>query len=508
MIRAREHLRAAGARLVWGAGEDERGFARRVFWTSAAVYALYFNPYLQSSMTANFLDLATSFVSTGRPYLTHIGQYGASDTAWTSWGIASGEPVGPSLLLLPLAAMLRVAVGVREVSFEALNAAAVLGISIPAGGLVAVLTYLQARRFGGDEAWCRSVAWLGAFGTQAFPLSTMYTKELLGTVAGLAAFHLASRVRDQGRGGPLRAVAMVGLVASLTGLMVYPLWLLLPGLVWYLRPHLDRRGLACLLLGAAPAGLLLLAYNSATFGHPFLVGYLTLRDPVGSRWGWPNARILWDLTLGPAGGLFFYHPVLILTPVAFWLGWRRRTFRRDLGYAGATFVACLLVYAAWLVRHYDNNAYVASLGFRMLLPAVPLLVVPLGALTGPWRRLGSCLGIVSILSGAAFATAGLIPGRMLPLTYIAKVSATSLASGLLFADALPRYLGIETLHTTIASHRMAAAALWGSSEFPALVARQVAFRLLSLGLLLGVAAILARVRFGDAAARDGQGSVT
>ena len=197
-----------------------------------------------------------------------------------------------------------------------------------------------------------------------------------------------------------------------------------------------------------------------------------------------------------------------MTPVAFWLGWRRRTLRRDLGYAGATFVACLLVYAAWLVRHYDNNAYVASLGFRMLLPAVPLLVASLGALEEPWRRLGCCLGIVSILSGAAFATAGLIPGKMLPLTYIAKVSATSLASGLLFADALPRYLGIETLHTTIASHRMAAAALRGSSELPALVARQLAFRLLSFGLLLGVAAILARVRFCDAAARGDQSTVT
>lgn len=501
-----ERLRAVGARLVWGVGEGERGFAARVFWTSVAVYALYFNPYLQSSMTWNFLDLATSFVATGHTYLTHAAQHGAVDTAWTPWGLASGEPLGPTLLLLPLAAIQRGAVGGPEVSLEALNAAAVLLVSIPAGALTAVLTYRQARRFGGDEGWCRTVAWLGAFGTQAFPLSTMYTKELLGTLAGLAGFHLASRVRDQGPGAPLRRVVIVGLVASLAGLMVYPLWLLVPCLAWYLRPNLDRRGLACLLAGAVPAGLLLLAYNTVTFGHPFLVGYLTLRDPVGSRWGWPNARILWDLTLGPAGGLFFYHPVLILTPLALWLGWRRRTLRRDLGYAGATFVACLLVYAAWLVRHYDNNAYVASLGFRMLLPAVPLLVACLATLEGAWRRLAGFLGALSIVSAVAFASAGLIPGKLLPLVYVAKVAATSLASGLLFADALPRYLGIETVHTTIASHRMAAAALRGSSELPALVARQLAFRLLSFGLLLGLAAILARVRFCHAAARGDQGT--
>lgn len=509
MIRARGRLRAVGARLVWGAGEDERGFARRIFWTSAAVYVLFFNPYLQSSITANYLDLAASFIATGHTYLIHTAQYGAVDTAWTPWGLASAEPLGPSLLLLPLVAIFRGAMGgAREVSLAALNATAVLLVSIPAGACIAVLTYRQARRFGADESWCRTVAWLGAFGTQAFPLSTMYTKEPLGILAGLAAFHLASAARERGaQAPPLRLVA-VGLLASLAGLTVYPLWILLPLLVWYLHPELDRRRLAALLLGGAPPGLLLLAYNQATFGHPFLVGYLTLRDAASYGWGWPDVRILWDLTLGPAGGLFFYHPVLILAPVAFWLNWKRPALRRPLVFAGATFVALLLLYAAWLSGRHTENPFVGAAGLRLLFPAVPFLLAPLGALEGAWRRLGACLGVLSILSATAFASAGLVPSRQMPLEYIAKVAATTLAGGLLFADALPRYLGIETLHTTIASRRMAAAALWGSSELPTLVARQLAFRLLSFGLLLGVAAILARVRFGDATARGDQGTVT
>lgn len=498
----KDRLRAAWARLAWGTGEDERGFALRLFWTSAAVYALFFNPYVQSSMTWNFLDLAASLLETGRPYLTHTPQYRAADTAWTPWGIASGEPLGPSLLLLPLLAVLRPALGITPVALHALNAGAVLLISIPAGAAIAVLTYLQARRFGGDEAWCRLLAWVAAFGTHVFPLSTTYTKELLGTLAGLAAFHAASLVRDGSPSAARRSLLRVGLLASLAGLMIYPLWLLLPGLAWYLRPALDRRGLACLLLGGAPVGLLLLAYNQATFGHPLIVGYLTLSDPRGSRLARPGVRILWDLTLGPSGGLIFYHPVLILIPLAFRAGWRRPALRRDLSFAAGTLLALLLVYAAWLEPHYDNNPFIASLGFRMLLPAVPLLVASLAALEGTGRRLGGCLGVVSIMSGVAFASAGLIPGRELPLAYVAKVAATTLAGGLFFSDALPYLLGIETLHTAIAWHRIPAADLWRDPGLPALVVRQVAFRLMSLLLLLGVAAILARVRFSGPGTRD------
>ena len=105
------------------------------------------------------------------------------------------------------------------------------------------------------------------------------------------------------------------------------------------------------------------------------------------------------------------------------------------------------------------------------------------------------LGIVSVMLGIAFASAGLIPGRLMPLAYIAKVTTTTLASGLLFADALPHFLGVETVHTTIASRRITSAALWQDPELPVLIASQLAFRLLSLVPLLCIAAILARVRF-------------
>ena len=489
------------ARLVWGAGEDTQGFARRLFWTSVAVYTLFLNPYLQSSMTWNFLDLAVSLVETGYPYLAHAEEYGANDTARTAWGIASGEPLGPSLPVVPLYMILQGIWGGMPVPLIRLNVAVVLFISIPAAAATVVLIYLQTRRVCSDEQWCRMVAWLGAFGTQVFPISTMYTKEMLGTLACLAAFHLASLVRDGEPPPACRHVAAVGFLASVAGLMVYPLWILVPGLLWYLRPRLDQRGLVSLLLGATPAAGLLLAYNQVTFGHPLLVGYLTLSDPQGGRFAFPSLRILWDLTLGPAGGLFFYHPVLALFPLAFWHGWRRSFFRRDLWFAGGVFVTLLFVYGAWLEPHLSKSAFTASAGFRMLLPAVPLLVCSLGALEEKWRSLGSRLGALSFLSSVAFASSGLIPSSELPAVYVVKVAATTLASGLLFADLLPHMMGIETLHTAIASHKISGIDLWGHPDLAALVVRQLAFRMVSLGLFLAVATVLVRVRFSSAAAR-------
>jgi hypothetical protein len=487
-------------RLVWGAGEDAPGFARRLFWTSLAGYALFLNPYLQSSMTWNFLDLAASLVETGRPYLAHVEEYGANDTAQTAWGIASGEPVGPSLPVVPLYVILQGMWGGMPVPLTRLNVAAVLFISIPAAATTVVLIYLQTRRYCRDERWCRLLAWFGAFGTQVFPISTMYTKEMLGTLACVAAFHLASLVRDRESPPAFRHVAAVGLLASVAGLMVYPLWILVPGFLWHLRARLDPRGLICLLLGTTPAVLLLLAYNQATFGHPFLVGYLTLSDPQGGRFALPSLRILRDLTLGPAGGLFFYHPVLALAPIAVWHGWRRSFSRRDVGFAGGVFVILLFVYGAWLEPHLTKSAFAASAGFRMLLPAVPLLVCSLGALEEKWRSLGIRLGVLSVLSSVAFASSGLIPSGELATIYIVKVAVTTLASGLLFADFLPRVMEIETLHTAIASRKISGIDLWGHPDLAVLMLRQLAFRLVSLGLFLAIAAVLARVRFADAAA--------
>lgn len=495
MIAVKQFLRSVSARVVWGQDENERGFAARLFCACVTVYAFYFNPYIQSSMTWNFMDLAASLVETGRPYLTQTGQYGAVDTARTVWGTASAEPLGPSLLLVPLYAILKVSLGGASVSLPVLNALAILLFSIPAAAAIAVLIYLQARRFSGDERYCRMVAWLGAFGTQVFPMSTMYTKEVLGTLAGFAAYHLASRVRDGKCAPSARHFIVVGFLASAAGLMVYPLWILVFGLAWYLRPWLDLRCAGCFLLGTTPIALLLLVYNHATFGHPLIVGYLTPTDPVGSRVAWPTVRMLWDLTLGPAGGVMFYHPMLALTPIALWIGWRSPGIRRDIAFAAGLFVVLLLVYGAWLVSGYDNNVFVASLGLRMLLPTVPVLVSLLAVLEGKWRVLVGWLGLLSLLSGISFASAGLVPGGVLPVIYVVKVAATTMAGGLFFADALPRMLGVETVHTVIASQQISAAKIWVQPDLPILIVRQFCFRIVGFGLFLGMVAIFSRMRF-------------
>lgn len=481
-------------RLVWGQAEDAAAFARRVFWTSAAMGLLFFNPYVQSSMTWNFLDLAISLVETGRPFLAHTPLYRAVDTARTPWGFASAEPLGPSLPLLPLWGLCRLFTEPSPAAFMALNALAILLVSVPAAALTAVLTYRQACRYGGDERASRATAWLAAFGTQLFPHATMYTKELLGTVACLAGHHLAARLNEQERPpgpGPLLGV---GALAAVAGLMVYPLWLLVPWLLVYLRPVLTPRRAAWLVAGAVPGLLLLLAYNSLAFGSPLVVGYLALSDPRGGALALPTLEVLWGMTLGPAGGTFFYHPVLLLGMLALWSGRGNVRARRDGLFAVSLLVALLLVYGAWLTPHYAGNPFIASLGLRMLLPAALLLVAPLATLGGRWPRLLAGLGVASMLSGLAFAAAGLVPGRVLPLGYVWKVTASTWAGGLLFADALPRYLGLETLHTALASGSNASQLLADPSLGRLLLAQAV-FRAVSLAAALVLFAALAGARF-------------
>src|SRR5438445_1766841 len=75
--------------------------AVRIFVTAWLVYAAFWNPWLQSSMTFNFLDAAVSFVDTGRWEMAHPQLYEGKDTATAKGRLVSAEPPGTAVLIMP-----------------------------------------------------------------------------------------------------------------------------------------------------------------------------------------------------------------------------------------------------------------------------------------------------------------------------------------------------------------------------------------------------------------------
>ena len=114
--------------------------ARRIFVTAWLVYAAFWNPWLQSSMTFNFLDTAVSFAETGRWELLHADFYEGKDTVTVNGRIVSALPPGMAVLTLPVYLLWRVVIGpIQSVdAFQVFHAFLVLAVGATTSALVAV----------------------------------------------------------------------------------------------------------------------------------------------------------------------------------------------------------------------------------------------------------------------------------------------------------------------------------------------------------------------------------
>src|SRR5437899_12046187 len=111
--------------------------AVRIFVTAWLIYAAFWNPWLQSSMTYNFLDAAVSFVDTGRWEMAHSQFYEGKDTAVVHGRLVSGEPPGMAALVMPFYMGWRLLIGPVDTveAFQAFNSVLALIIGTTASAL-------------------------------------------------------------------------------------------------------------------------------------------------------------------------------------------------------------------------------------------------------------------------------------------------------------------------------------------------------------------------------------
>jgi hypothetical protein len=171
----------------------------------------------------------------------------------------------------------------------------------------------------------------------------------------------------------------VGLLLGTAVLVEYPAALAgLPVAVLALVVARWRAAILGVLGASAPLALLAI-YDLVAFGTPMPVGYehSTLWQDQHQT-GFlsltsPSVDALWGLTGGQFRGLFVVAPVLLLALPGVVIGLRTRATRRLTLTACASFVAMLL-FAGSSVMWWGGFA----VGPRYVLPAVPLLAIPLG----------------------------------------------------------------------------------------------------------------------------------
>ena len=294
--------------------------------------------------------------------------------AATNWVTGQTSADIPHLLYDPdaeafLRLRMRVAIAGIGAVLTALAAVALLDLGTGIGGSRAAGLFAATGFALGTTIWGWSTTWFGHAAATALIAIALWAV-WRGTRDGLAARYALIA------GLALGWAVVVEHGALLLGAPV-ALWAL-----WRLRAlprPAQLRALGLAIAGGVVAAIPLLAYNLATFGHPFTTGYSGVVGFEGMKQGlfgltYPKPDILTEILFGKKRGIIWVAPILILAPFGIWT-LLRDPARRDIGVlAAGGALACFLYHAAYI--YWDGGN---ATGPRHALPGIAYLALGLAA---------------------------------------------------------------------------------------------------------------------------------
>lgn len=318
---------------------------------------------------------------------------------------------GVSILAVPVYAALHPLAGGERPRGRLINAAAYLAtvwaVGLPSA-LAMVMLYRLASMVGASSAASAAVVLAYAFGTLAFPYSTLFYGHQLAASVLILAFGLLALARHEGLPFTAGRMFAAGLLLGSGVAVEYPGALGLVAVGAYaaavVRP---RPKLLWLIAGMAVPGLALAAYHTAAWGGPLLLPGHFSSDPPRQRGAfmgitWPSADLVWKILFSPTRGLFRFAPWLFL-----WLPGVIALARRPRFRAEAAACAAIPLLYLWF-----NSSLTTSptdwragwgLGPRHLVATLPFFALAVAALFASpdraRRRLAAAaLGLLAAVS--------------------------------------------------------------------------------------------------------------
>ncbi|MEX1019501.1 MAG: hypothetical protein WDZ49_07575, partial [Litorilinea sp.] len=360
-------------------------YDRAVAWCLAAVlFVIYLFAYtgtIQSSDGLAMFTTAESMVRRGEIDSNQLLWMGAQQgNIGPDGDLYSRKGLGMTLLALPLVWLAKLWPGIGLV-----QAALLLNPILTAW--TGALIYLTGRRM----TWSYPVAALTALAFGTATLALPYTQTffsdpvcmwgLFAAAYGLLAHAQTGRKRYLFAAGIAWSIAYLARVVNLITLPIYTIGLL-AAIRWAaeIRPaaptvgqwarwllHDAWRPLISFGVPVIIAGLLSLYWNGARYGSIWDSGYVET-ERFSAVWWFGISGLL----AGPARGLFWYSPILLLGLWGGVLLWRRQ--RAVALFGLALIVSYVLLYGKWYMWH---GGY--SWGPRFLVPILPFMSLYTGA---------------------------------------------------------------------------------------------------------------------------------
>ena len=262
------------------------------------------------------------------------------------------------------------------------------------------LVYLSIRRLAYPQSVSLVLGLIFGLATSAWVYARyLFSEPVAGWLLFMAAFFLLGFKQER------RAVLLVG-AGLATGLAVAARAnnvLCVPVFGLYLlastisrtstgKPTMGRQWFIHIFIFAtslAAAGGVMALYNWVRAGNALQTGYdLTIFSP--SVW-----LGLYKLLFSPLRGLFWFSPILLLSPIAFFPFFRRH--RAEALLSAAVILINVLLFSAW------TSGEGLSWGSRFLVPILPFAVLPLAALLSGIPRAIAVIGqsVLAILGGVS-----------------------------------------------------------------------------------------------------------
>jgi len=272
-----------------------------------------------------------------------------------------------------------------------------------ASGLISALTalmlYFFAIRIGASTGGAVFAALTYGLATPAWVWSTAFHGHVLAGSCLFIAFtclYYLNNLRSPSRHKEIMIAFTVGALLSWAVVVEYPASIASVIIALYGLSKVGRWGKGKVIRSLTAAGaaavifiLPLLIYNYTAFDSPFETGYGYVPD-VGIFKGmdegfhgltYPHFEWFYGLLFGGERGLFWFSPILLLTPLALYRYWRTQGSRAEV----ITICAVVVYYILWTSSYFYWHGGSAT-GPRHLVPIIPFLCLPLALLWSSARK--------------------------------------------------------------------------------------------------------------------------